>query len=140
MVRPVVDRHRGKVVFNAADAKDRVGGATFTVGAEATNAITVNVQLQDEAGNDIAAVAAVPWYLTSDAAGQTIPAAPSGGTAAGTDGTLIEWTAQLSGLAISEADGDIDIVITDTSTRDLYLHLVLPSGFITTSGIISFST
>lgn len=116
-----------------------VASATFVVGAEAANVINVAIQLNDYKGEPISWVAALPWYLSSDAAGQTIPSAPSGGIAIGTDGTLIEWAANLSGLVISEADGDIDVDITDTGTPTFYLHLVLPDGRLASSGAITFA-
>jgi hypothetical protein len=116
----------------------KVGGASFVVGAEATNVINVAVQLQDEFGADLANVAAVPFYFSDDAAGKDpTTTAHDGGSAIGTDGAMIEWTANLSGLLVSEADGDIDIDITDAGAFTVYLCLVLPDGSIAISGVIT---
>ena len=40
---------------------------------------------------------------------------------------LIEWLANLSGLVVSEADGDLDVVVTG-STGTFFLVLVMPGG------------
>jgi len=115
--------------------------ANFTVGAEATNAINVAIQLLDrENGNEIAERVSLAWYLANDANGDTPSSvAPTGGAAIGTDGALIEWTANLSGLVISEIDGDIDITLTDTGTPTFYLVLVMPDGKLQVSGAITFA-
>lgn len=112
----------------------------FTVGAEAANAINVAIQVKDSNGKDASTRRAFPWYLSGDAGGDTIAsAAPSGGIAIGTDGLLLEWTANLSGYVISEADGDIDVTLTDTGTPTFYLVLVLPNGALAVSGAITFA-
>ena len=57
----------------------------------------------------------------------------------GTDGLLLEWTNNVSGLVISEADGDIDVTLTDTGTPTFYLVLVLPNGRLVVSPAITFA-
>lgn len=112
----------------------------YTIGAEDTNAINVAVQFVDrENGNELGEAVCVPWYLSSDAAGQAIASAPDGGIAIGTDGLLIEWTANVAGLAICEADGDLDVTLTESSTGTWYLNLVAPDGKVYTSGAITFA-
>ena len=128
-----------KGVAGPDDLVNVVASAAFTIGADAGTTITVNIQLKDWNGQDLAFAAAIPFYLSSDAAGQVIASATSGGIAAGTDGTIIEWTANLSGMMISEADGDIDVVLTEAGAGTWYLNLVLPGGKIVTSGAITFS-
>lgn len=115
-------------------------GAKFTVGAEAANAINVAVQLIDrENGNEIANHVGMAWYLSGDANGNTVASAPSGGIAIGTDGLLLEWTNNVSGWVVSEADGDIDVTITDTGTPTMYLVLIAPDGKLLISGAITFA-
>jgi hypothetical protein len=116
-----------------------VCGATFTIGAEASNAITVNVQLTDQNGADLAARGHVGWFLSSDANGDAKAAAASGGVAVGTDGHITALVTGVSGWAFSESDGDIDIVITDTTVRTVYLNILLPDGSVVTSGAIAFA-
>ena len=60
------------------------------------------------------------------------------GVAIGTDGALIENVANLSGLMISEADGDIDIDIEESGTATWYLVLVNPFGQLIISAAITF--
>ncbi len=131
----------GRLVADSVTADNlTVVTATFTVGTEATNAINVAIQLKDGSGVDLARRCALPWYLSADANGDAIAsAAPSGGIAIGTDGLLLEWTNNLSGLVISEADGDIDVTLTETSTPTFYLVLVLPGGKLAVSGAITFA-
>ena len=117
-----------------------VHAVAFTVGSESGNAITPICQLQDEYGNDLGTRAACAYYVSDDANGDSVAAtAPSGGIAVGTDGVLQEWTANLSGLATSESDGDIDITITQTGVDTFYLVFVLASGKLAASGAITFS-
>lgn len=114
--------------------------AKFTVGTEAANAINVAVQLVDRKnGNEIGQRVALPWYLAGDANGDTVASATTGGIAIGTDGLLLEWTNNVSGLVVCEADGDIDVTITDTGTPTVYLALVMPDGKVEVSGAITFA-
>ena len=111
----------------------------YTLGTEtAGDAVTVSCQFQDAAGQPVSAPVAVWQYLATAATGQVLDAAPAGGVAVGTDGTiLIEATANLIWLAVSEADGDLDIVVTgDTGATSTYLITILPSGVIAASAEI----
>jgi hypothetical protein len=115
-------------------------GATFTIGAEAADAITVNIQLTDARGNDLAVRGSVFAYLSSDATGDTIEAASATlSVAGGTDGIYYEVATDNRYWLISEADGDIDIVVTQTDGDTHYLNLVMPNGSIVTSGALTFA-
>jgi len=116
---------------------NKVNSASFTVGTEAANIINVAVQLKNIDGKDMTEAAALLWYLAADSAGMTIGTAPSVGTSIGTDGLLIEWTANVAGLVISEADGDIDVNLEEAGALTNYLVLVLPNGSLTISGAIT---
>lgn len=115
--------------------------ADITVGTEASNVINVAVQLLDrDNGNEIGERAAVGFYLSDDANGDSIAtAAASGGIAIGTDGLMIEWTTDKAGLLVSESDGDIDIDITEVGVDTWYLILVFPDGKLKASGAITFA-
>lgn len=116
-----------------------LAGCSFTIGAEAANVINVVVQLVDGYGTDMAERSVVDYYLSSDTNGDTLAADP-GTTAIGTDGTiLVEYTDDLVGKAISEADGDIDFNVTHTGTSTFYLNIVLPNGKKKTSAAITFA-
>lgn len=112
----------------------------FTIGTEATNAIAVSIQLLDrDNGNELTERACLNWYLASNSTGDAIATAPDGGIAIGTDGLLIEWTANVSGIVTSEADGDIDVVITESTAKSFYLVLVAPDGKLYPSAAITFA-
>lgn len=114
--------------------------AAFTVGAEASNVINVSCQLKDGAGVNIAVAKAYEWYLATNSTGLTpATSAPSGGTAAGTAGKIIEQVAELSGIMVFTAAGLCDINITDTGTPTLYLVVILPGGGLAVSGAITFA-
>ncbi|HNO94202.1 MAG TPA: hypothetical protein PKJ84_08525 [Anaerolineales bacterium] len=112
----------------------------FTIGAENTNAINVAIQLLNrDNGNELAERVGLQWYLSSDANGDAISAAPSGGIAIGTDGLLIEHTNNIAGKIISEADGDIDVTLTESTAKSFYLILIAPDGKLYPSGAITFA-
>lgn len=118
-----------------------VNDAGFTISAEGVpgaNQITVNVQLK-ESGSDASGRTQIIYWVSSDANGDTIATDP-GTVAMGTDGTLMaEPVDDLVGLCLSEADGDIDFVITHAGTSGFYLNLALPNGRTITSSIIQFA-
>lgn len=126
---------------NWAELEKSVFGATFVIGTETLgDAVTVNVQLTDRKGLPLNFVAAGIGYLSSDAAGGTPVGIPTSITA-GTDGAVITTGTVSSTPAafywISEADGDLDIVLTgDTGADTVYINIVLPSGQIVTSDAI----
>lgn len=128
---------------NTPTAGALVSTAVITVGTEAdtgANQILVGVQFQDVDGDDMTVAAAVPFYLADDAAGlDPSSGAPSVGTSISGDGALIEWTTNLSGLAISETDGDIFIIIEEAATPTFYLVFVMPDGTLVVSGAITFA-
>ncbi len=114
--------------------------ASFTIGAENTNAINVAIQLSNrDNGNELTERAALQWYLAADTNGDSIATAPSGGIAIGTDGLLIEHTNNIAGVVVSEADGDIDVTITESTAKSFYLILIAPDGKLYSSGAITFA-
>lgn len=116
---------------------NQVAGATFTINAEDSNTITVNVQLVDAAGAAMAIRCAVGFYLSSDANGDAVAVAATS-LAAGADGNMQEFISNSSGRLVSEADGDIDVVVGDTGTGAYYLVLIMPNGKLVVSNVINF--
>lgn len=113
--------------------------ATFTINAEDSNTITVNIQLKDADGTDLATRASVGFYLSSDANGDAVAVAATS-LAAGTDGNMQEFISNSSGRLVSEADGDIDVVVGDASgVATYYLILILPNGLLKASTAITFA-
>lgn len=120
-----------------------IGTATFVVGSETTGAVTVNVQLKDFAGADLAVRGVVEAFVSTDANGDS----PGDGGAtlaltAGTDGAVLPGAdASARATFISESDGDIDIVVTDSgaATQTCYLHIITPLGEVISSTVLTFA-
>lgn len=118
---------------------EKMGAPTIVVGTQAGNDINVTVQLKDSDG-DLAVRGSLFAYLSDDANGDSIAGtAPSGGMAIGTDGLLIPDVTGKSARLVSEADGDIDITITEAGADTWYLILVMPDGRLVASDAITFS-
>lgn len=115
--------------------------ATIVVGAEAADVINVAIQLkQAKSGDDLAVRGSVFAYLSDDANGDSIAAtAPDGNVAVGTDGLLIPVVTDKAFQLVSEADGDIDLDITESGTDTWYLILVMPDGRLIASDAITFA-
>lgn len=102
---------------------------SITVGAEASDARAITIQLKDSNGKDIAYREMVELYVFADANGDAFATTGgSTGIAIGTDGALLALVAKKAFVAISEADGDIDLTWTDTGTEAAYLAVRLPTG------------
>ena len=116
-------------------------GATMVVGTEAANAINVMIQLTDSQGADLAVIGHVRAYLSDAATGIGISGtAPATSVAVGTDGAIIvEDVTKLAWQLQSEADGDIDLTITETGVDTWYLVVVLPDGRQVISDAITFA-
>lgn len=125
--------HQPTISGNPEDAK-------FTIGAESANVINVGIQLKDANGIDVKCRCYVPFFLSSDANGDTIEGSGPDSWAIGTDGILLPdgGDSLISGIALSEADGDIDINLTHAGADTFYLHVVLPNGKLKSSGAITF--
>ena len=108
---------------------------TVTTG---TTTCTVQIQLKDFAGNDLTVRGIIHFYISTDATGDAFGAVAS--VASGTDGDVLEVlaTGQYY-MAVSETDGDIDIVLTGTADGDEYLNVVLPNGKVVTSDVMTFT-
>lgn len=123
---------------------DMVASVSFTVGSESTEAITVSCQFKDAAGADMTSARCLRAYLSADSAGQTAASSSGLTVTSGTDGlTQVSVDANTINMLwlTSEADGDVDVVITDASggTTTNYLNVVTPDGKIHTSGAITFA-
>lgn len=117
-----------------------IGSANFTIGAEISNARTVAIQLTDGNGSALSRSGFVQAYLSNHPDGSSIATAGTpAGLAAGTNGLFQQLTANLAGFCTSEADGTIDLVITNTGIGSVYLVIVLPSGKLVVSGVIAFA-
>ncbi len=116
-----------------------LAGATIVVGAEGGGTtINVTIQFTDADGNDMATPVSCTWYLADDAAGlDPASVAHSTSPAIGADGALIQTLADLAGIIISEADGDVDIDFVEAGALTKYLVLVMPNGSLVISDAIT---
>lgn len=114
--------------------------ATFQIATETTDTITVTCQLLDGNGDDEVLASTLWGFVSGDSGGVGIVGtAPSGGIAAGTDGTFVaEPVANKLFLAESESDGDLDVVFDEAGDNSFYLVLILPNGRNVVSGEIDF--
>lgn len=113
--------------------------ASFVIGTEGSNAITVNIQLKDGL-KDVAQRVALTAYLSADANGDSMTSLATPTFAAGTDGVVTTLVAGKMVYLVSEADGDIDLVITyTTGAGTVYLVLVMPDGSLKVSSAITFA-
>ena len=123
---------------------DMVASVSCSVAAEGGEAIIVSCQFKDAAGSDMTSARCLRGYLSADSAGQTAASSSGLTITSGTDGlTQVSVDANTINMIwlTSEADGDVDVVVTDASTGTLtnYLNVVTPDGKIHTSGAITFA-
>ena len=123
-----------------AQGDTRAVTATITVGAEAADVRAITIQFSDGAGNDLNYRITVPVVVLADANGDAfVVTGGSTGIAVGADGALIALVAKKVFLAISEADGDLDLTWTDTGTEVAFLGLVMPTGRLIISSALTNS-
>ena len=134
------DAHFTKLRIGDGSVRVDLGawGVTYTIGADAGTTVNVELQFTDAMGNNVAERVTVPWYLSADANGDALHAAPSGGIAIGADGLLITTLANQAGWLTSESDGHADVTLTQTGADTFYFVTVLPTGRLAVSDVITF--
>jgi hypothetical protein len=111
----------------------------FTINAENTDTITVNVQARNANREDCAQAVAGRLYLADDSVGlDQVGTAASGGIAVGTDGAFQSLVTGKAGFFTTEADGDLDVAISHSGAKTLYLVMVNPDGSLSVSTAITF--
>ena len=117
-----------------------MGTPGIVVGSQVGDVINVAIQLKTVAGADLAVRGSLFAYLSDDAAGDSVAGTAPDTVAIGTDGVAIPLVAGKALQLISEADGDIDLNITENGEDTWYLILVMPNGRLIPSGAITFAT
>lgn len=114
--------------------------ASYSVGAESSNAIAVAVQLKDGADN-FAGRGAARVFLSDNADGSTFSAtAPTSALAVGAGQSIIADATAKSATVVSDATGLINLTITyTTGAKTWYLVTVMPDGSLSVSGAITFA-
>jgi len=138
-----IEQGFGNGVNGLYDATKWINGvacdATITVGTLAGDVYPVTIQLTDYLGNNLAVPAGVIAYYSSVATGldptdvSTDMATTSGGAGA----VVISLTKYMY-LLISEADGTIAIDSEDSGTDDQYIVLIMPTGKLVVSGVLTY--
>jgi hypothetical protein len=112
----------------------------FTVGAEAAQVINVALQVVDAQGIALAQQLTLLAWLSDTAGAALTGTAPDGGAVIGTDGVIIvEHTAATLFELLTDADGAVDLDLTESGVDTWYLNVRLPGGAIVSSGAITFA-
>ncbi len=124
----------------AYDAVD----ATISVGTPTLGSFPVAIQLKNPQGGPLVHCAGVFFYISKDADGSTIAADATDTTSVtiGTNGLFPEiagYATAVSGHVISEANGLIDMTIVVLTTKTVYLVLVMPTGQLVISSIMTYT-
>ena len=117
-------------------------GISFSVGTEATNAITTAITVTGAvSAASMGAAVALPFYISSDAAGQVLEAGTDLALTAGTDGLVIlsGGDSKVYGTLVTETTGEMDLIITDTGIDTYYINVIMPDGRVGTSAGITFA-
>lgn len=121
-------------------ASTQVSGGSWSIAAEASNAIAATLQLRGPDGKNLAQRVSVPIWVTATAdPGPIVPTAPTGGLAVTGGSVLSVLTAGKHVVAVTNATGALTVTLTDTGTPTFRLHAQLPDGTVVTSGAITFA-
>ena len=130
--------------LNALDASAAVGDAvSCTITNDATGtagqAKEFSVQFKDSAGSNVTKAITFDYYMSTDAAGQTLASAAEEIADGGAGALLHEYTANLSGKFLSTAAGLAEVDVTETGIA-LYFNVIMPDGSVTTSSIVTWAS
>lgn len=129
------DFETAKALLDALDVE-------FTIGAEDTNVVNVAIQVQIGDDQDIDNfVSLLVWLTDTQGADVAVSSgAPDGGIAVGATGViLVELTADLLALAVTDVNGNLEIDVTETGTATWYMNVGLPGGGVAVSEAITLA-
>lgn len=110
---------------------------TFTVGAEAGNAIAVTVQLYDAKGTAVAAKTVVDVWISDTAEAAPTGTAPNGTVSITAGVELKDVTAKVLKKVLTTAAGLFTISIGESTAKSFYLNVA--KGDVTASQIVTFA-
>lgn len=115
-------------------------GVTITVAAEDTNVVNVAIQVIGGDDQDIDANVHLLVWLTDTEGADVVPGtAPDGGTAVGATGVvLVELTADVLMLAVTDSNGNLELDVTESGAATWYLNVGLPGGGVAVSDVLTF--
>lgn len=130
--KPIDDMLRGiiDVVMPAVD---------FTVSAEATNVVTVTIQLKNAAGENLGLEKVLEIYMSDAAGGALTSTAPDGAVAATTGTVLVSHTAKTHLLVKTDANGTAVLTLTESGDLVRYLNAINQDGSIASSGALTWA-
>ncbi len=124
----------GSLFLNGA-----VSSASYTIGAEATNAILTTIQLKDAEGDNLAAVTPVLLWLSDNTDGSDVAGtAPNTSVVFGT-GHGEPLVTDKVWFALSDSSGVIAITTTETGADTWYWGIQTFRDGITVSGAMTFA-
>ena len=110
---------------------------TFTVGAEAANAIAVTCQLKDAVGTAVAAKTRCEVWISDTAAAAPTGTAPDGAVTFTTGVRLKEDTTKVLHTIITDALGKFVISITESTAKSFFVNVAV--GDVVASQQITFA-
>lgn len=119
--------------------KVRAKSAKFTQAAEASNVIKVTCSLFGDR-RKVAGQCTLRCWLTQNTTTLAIAGtAPATSVAIAAKGAItVVQTAKLAFDVVTDANGEFDLNITDTSAGDWYLCVEMPDGSVAVSSVINF--
>lgn len=115
---------------------------TLTVGAEAATAsdcIRVSAQFKNKNGTALTEKCVARFYLSDVATGLGVTGTGPTTVAAGSKGAIILEVSRKNYTVMTDANGIVEIDLTDAGTSTWYMVMVLPNGRFVISGAITFA-
>ena len=126
--------------WQVAIASVDVENVAITIGDQDVHTINVAVQLLDAQGESLAAGVSVLAFLADDDTGLSATGtAPAGHVAVGTNGGCTHLVTDKVFMLHADANGQLNIDVTDSGTSTWYLVLILPTGKRLVSNAITFA-
>ena len=136
MVTRNVRRHRNPYYSQA------VGRVSVSATAETGgNARTVTITARDAKNNALKSVTPLRVYLSDAATGAGVAAAaPSGGIAIGAKGAILAAVVAGKYLdVLTDANGQVELTVTEAAAKTFYVVVILPEGAIATPFALAFA-
>lgn len=114
---------------------------TLTITPEVGDDVVVTVQLKNLAGENVAEKRLLTWWVSDTAGGVLAATAPSGGVAVSGGIAVQVLTTNKSGIAMTDATGEVIFTLTEAGTDTFYLNVSLDGmgGQFVSSGDLDFA-
>jgi len=116
--------------------------AVITVADNTTETPDVSVQFYGGSETTLSEAVTFHWFLTTDAGAQTLctDSTDTSEIAIKTNGTiLVEDVADVMGVAVSEATGLADFVVTVVTEKQAVFNVVMPNGKLAQSDVMTYT-